>query len=164
MEFGARALGNRSILADPRNLAVVDRINRIIKKRDFWMPFAPVILDTYWDKYLVNKNRLFSPFMTVGFETNHVAQIDMPAAIHAADKTTRPQMLVRRDNPVYYDIVSEFEKKTGVGALLNTSFNLHGYPIVRNAEDAAEVFLNSDLDSLLINNTYIEKKRNNYDR
>ena len=157
MEFGARALGNRSILADPRNLAVVDRINRIIKKRDFWMPFAPVVIDTYWDKYLVDKNNLFSPFMTVGFRTKQLAQVDMPAAIHAADKTTRPQMLVRKANPAYYDIVSEFEKKTGVGALLNTSFNLHGYPIVRSAEDAVDVFLNSDLDALLLNNIYIEK-------
>ena len=158
MEFGARALGNRSILADPRDLRVVGRINRIIKKRDFWMPFAPVILDTFWDTYLVNPNGIFSPYMTVGFETTDIGQECMPAAIHWADKTTRPQMLTREANPSYYDIVDEFRKKTGVGALLNTSFNLHGYPIVKSAEDAIGVFLNTDLDALLLNGIYIEKQ------
>ncbi len=159
MEFGARALGNRSILADPRNLGIVNRINRIIKKRDFWMPFAPVVIDTYWDKYLVNRNDLFSPFMTVGFETTEAGRRDMPAAIHPADKTTRPQMLAKEANPDYYGIIREFEKRTKVGALINTSFNLHGYPIVRSAQDAVDVFLNSDLDALLLNDTYIEKRR-----
>lgn len=159
MEFGARALGNRSILADPRDLTVVNRINRIIKKRDFWMPFAPVIIDTYWDKYLDNRKKIFSPFMTVGFATTQKGAKAMPAAIHAADSTTRPQMLVRDANPDYYDIVKEFEKKTGVGAILNTSFNLHGYPIVCNAQDAVEVFMNSDLDALLLNDVYIEKQK-----
>jgi carbamoyltransferase len=143
MEFGARSLGNRSILADPRNPEIVNRINKIIKMRDFWMPFAPVILDTYWEKYLVNKKGLFSPFMMIGFETTSLGRKDMPAAIHSADNTTRPQMLKENVNPDYYRIVSEFEKITGVGALLNTSFNLHGYPIVRTAEDAIDVFLNS---------------------
>lgn len=158
MEFGARALGNRSILADARNLQVVDRINRIIKKRDFWMPFAPVIIDTYWEKYLMNKNRIYSPFMTIGFETTEEGRKGMLAGIHSADKTARPQMLTRETNPYYYDIIKSFEKLTGVGALLNTSFNLHGYPIVMTAHDAVNVFLNSDLDALLLNNMYIEKK------
>jgi carbamoyltransferase len=161
MEFGARSLGNRSILADPRNPEIVNRINKIIKMRDFWMPFAPVILDTYWEKYLVNKKGLFSPFMMIGFETTSLGRKDMPAAIHSADNTTRPQMLKENVNPDYYRIVSEFEKITGVGALLNTSFNLHGYPIVRTAEDAIDVFLNSHLDALLLNNTYIEKEHEN---
>jgi len=163
MEFGARALGNRSILSDPRNIAAVNRINRIIKKRDFWMPFAPVILDTYWDKYLLNNNKLFSPYMTIGFKTSSAGAKDMPAAIHSADKTTRPQMLRRETNPYYYDIVSEFEKITGVGAILNTSFNLHGYPIILNAKDAADVLIQTDLDSILLNNTYIEKKQKVFD-
>lgn len=159
MEFGARALGNRSILADPRNLSTVERINRIIKKRDFWMPFAPVIIDTYWDKYIDNRNKVFSPFMTVGFPTSESGRQAMPAAIHPADKTIRPQMLVKEMNPYYYNIVQEFEKLTGVGALINTSFNLHEHPIVKSPEDAVWVFLKSDLDALLLNNVYIEKKR-----
>ncbi len=159
MEFGARALGNRSILADPRDPALVDRINSIIKKRDFWMPFAPVVMDTYWEKYLINPKKVVSPYMTVGFDTTDPGRKAMGAAIHSADKTTRPQMLTREMNPGYYDILKAFEKKTGIGALLNTSFNLHGYPIVLNAQDAVGVFLNSELDALLINDTYIEKKR-----
>lgn len=158
MEFGARSLGNRSILADPRNFSVVEKINRAIKNRDFWMPFAPVILDKYWDKYLSNEKNIYSPYMTIGFETTKKGKNDLIAAIHPADKTTRPQMLIRESNPDYYDIINEFEKITGVGALLNTSFNLHGSPIIRTVEDAIHVFLNSELDALLLNNIYIEKK------
>lgn len=160
MEFGARALGNRSILADPRDVMCVNRINRIIKKRDFWMPFAPVILDTHWDKYLHNPKNVYSPYMTVGFETTDKARHEIAAGLHMSDFTTRAQMLVRSMNPAYYDIVAEFSKLTGVGSLLNTSFNLHGYPIVTDCDDAIKVFLESDLDGLILaDSLYIEKDR-----
>ena len=147
MEFGARALGNRSILADPRNVMVIERINRAIKNRDFWMPFAPVIIDTFWNKYLENEKDIYSPYMTIGFKVAINGEKDIIAAIHPADKTTRPQMLLKEDNPGYYNIINEFYKITGVGALLNTSFNLHGFPIVRNSSDAIDVFIKSELNA-----------------
>ena len=122
------------------------------------MPFAPVIIDTYWDKYLVNENNIFAPFMTIGFETTEKGCKDIPAGLHPADKTSRPQMLLRETNHFYYDIIKEFEKITGVGGLVNTSFNLHGYPMVKDHNDAIDVFVNSGLDAVLLNNIYIEKK------
>lgn len=157
MEFGLRALGNRSILADPRNEKIVRKINSQIKYRDFWMPFTPTILDKYADIYLINPKNLKSPFMTLAFETKEQARKDIPAALHPADFTARPQILEKEANPSYYDLISEFEKITGVGALLNTSFNLHGDPIVRGPEQAIYTFENSELDMLLMNDILISR-------
>ena len=80
MEFGQRALGNRSIIADPKNMEVKDKINSAIKNRDFWMPFAPIILDTYSHKYLVNPKNIYSPHMTIGFDTTNLGFESMRAA------------------------------------------------------------------------------------
>lgn len=154
-EFGPRALGNRSILADPRNPAVVSKINRQIKNRDFWMPFAPVMLDSVSDLYLTNPKKLPSPFMTLGFETSALAASHLPGALHPSDFSARPQVLTREMNPELYEILVEFQKITGVGALINTSFNLHGYPIVNTPQDAIEVMENSDLDGLFFSHALI---------
>ena len=158
MEFGHRALGNRSILMDPRRADLVQKLNRAIKKRDFWMPFAPSILDICADDYLLAPHwrRVTSEFMTMGFETTLNAQKDLAAAIHPSDKTVRPQIIQEPDGD-YYDILYEFRKLTGVGGLLNTSANLHGSPIVCTADDAIDVFKRSDLDAMLINNTWISR-------
>lgn len=96
--------------------------------------------------------------MTMAFDTTLLGQEHLKAAIHPADFTARPQILEEESNPEYYALIQEFEKQTGVGALLNTSFNLHGEPIVRNAEDAWHTFIESDLDALLLNRTLIIKK------
>lgn len=157
MEFGQRALGNRSILADPIDLRVKERINKAIKNRDFWMPFAPVIIGKYVSKYLVNPKNVHSPHMTIGFDTTLEGYNSMIAACHPADRTARPQILHKMTNPELYEILEEFEKLTGRGALLNTSFNLHGYPIVNTPKDAFYVFGNSDLDGLIINKYLIIK-------
>jgi carbamoyltransferase len=159
MEFGQRALGNRSILADPISLRVKEKINSAIKNRDFWMPFAPVIMDKYVDVYLKNPKKIFSPHMTIGFETTEIGYEAMAAACHPADKTARPQMLSKEINPELYDIMEEFEKLTGRGALLNTSFNLHGYPIVNTPQEAFDVFENSGLDALLLGDFLILKNK-----
>lgn len=158
MEFGARALGNRSILADPRERGVIKKINEKIKNRDFWMPFAPSILYERAKDYLINPKGVFSPYMTVSFETTELARKHLPAALHPADFTARPQMVTKEMNPEYHDLIKEFERLTSVGALLNTSFNLHGRPIVCSPEDALFVFENSDLDMLLVGNTLISKR------
>lgn len=150
MEFGARALGNRSILANPANAEIVKKINRQIKFRDFWMPFAPSVLDKYVDKYLVNPKRFLSDHMTFCFDTTVLGKKALAAAIHPADYTVRAHILRKNLNPEYYDLVENFAAITGIGALLNTSFNLHGYPIVCAPEHAVHVFENSDLDAMML--------------
>ena len=157
MEFGQRSLGNRSILADPSDLNVKDKINSMIKSRDFWMPFAPIILDRFVDEYLINPKKIKSPHMTIGFETTVKGYKSMIAACHPADKTARAQILSRSENPLVYELIEEFEKLTGRGALLNTSFNLHGYPIVNTPIDAFNVFQNSGLDGLIFKNYLVLK-------
>jgi carbamoyltransferase len=158
MEFGQRSLGNRSIMADPSDLRVKDKINSMIKSRDFWMPFAPIVLDRYVDRYLINPKGIQSPHMTIGFDTTPEGFDAMVAACHPADKTARPQILKEEANPSLYSLIEEFEKITSRGAILNTSFNLHGYPIVNTPQDAFEVFINSGLDCLLLDHYLIEKK------
>ncbi len=158
MEFGARALGNRSILANPKFPDIVQKINEQIKNRDFWMPFTPSMLAERADDYLVNPKGIKAPFMTIGFETTEKARRDLPGALHPADHSARPQIVSREDNPEYYELIKEFENITGVRALLNTSFNLHGYPIVMSPEDALHVFENSDIDAVLLNRFLVIKK------
>jgi carbamoyltransferase len=150
MEFGMRALGNRSILADPRSPATVEKINRAIKFRDFWMPFTPSMLDRRADDYLVNPKGLKSPYMTMAFDSTPLGATDLAGAIHPADRTVRPQILARESNPGYYDLIEAFERETGVGALLNTSFNLHGHPIVLGPDEALFTLENSELDGVII--------------
>jgi carbamoyltransferase len=159
MEFGARALGNRSIIANPRFPNIVKRINEKIKNRDFWMPFTPSILSERTTDYVVNPKRIRSPFMTIGFDSTPEGQEDLPGALHAADATARPQFVEKESNPKYYELIKEFENITGIGAVLNTSFNLHGYPIVLSPEDAVYVFENSDIDGILLNDILLTKKQ-----
>ena len=159
MEFGLRALGNRSILCDPRYFSNINKINAKIKKRDFWMPFTPSILKEDFDKYIENPKKLNAKFMSMAFNTTKQGQKCLGAAIHPADFTARPQKLEKKDNKLYYDIIKEFKKLSGVGALLNTSLNLHGLPIVRTVKDAFYVFENSDLDVLIVENYFFKKKK-----
>jgi carbamoyltransferase len=160
MEFGARALGNRSIIANPLSFDNIRKMNEKIKLRDFWMPFAPVILKEHEHVYIQNNKKLLSPYMMMSFPTTKTGKEKLAAAKHPYDDTVRPQILSRQDNPAYYDLISEFGAKTGVYALVNTSFNLHGFPIVCTAMDAAKVFLETDLDGLLLNNNLIIKRQN----
>lgn len=155
-EWGPRALGNRSIMADPRNLNVIGRLNRAIKQRDFWMPFAPAILEKDQSRYV--KNSHVAPYMIEAFETKEKTINDIIAAIHPADRTTRP-MTVNSWNPSWQEIISEFKKITGVGAIVNTSFNLHGYPLVGTPQTALRTFESSDLDGLLFDDRMLEKRR-----
>ena len=158
MEWGARALGNRSILMDPRNKDGVRILNMAIKQRDFWMPFAPTVLSERQHDYLVNKKGLKSPYMAMAFETTEKGRSYLGAAIHPYDFTARPQILESDFNPGYYDLLKEFEKLTGIGAVLNTSFNLHGEPVVYSPEDAISVFERSGLKHLSLGNYHISKK------
>jgi carbamoyltransferase len=154
-EWGPRALGNRSILADARELKIVNRINSAIKHRDFWMPFAPTILEDQMSEYLVNSKP--APYMIAAFDTTEKRD-EIIASIHPWDKTCRPQTLTEAWNPEYFELVEAFREKTGVGGLLNTSFNLHGYPMVCDPKQALWTLENSKLDGLALGNYYIARK------
>lgn len=154
-EFGARSLGNRSILADPSNVSIVRKINRQIKFRDFWMPFAPSVSSRYADRYLVNPKRFLSDHMTLAFDTTPEGRTALSAGLHPADSTVRAHIVDREINPAYFELIEHFADITGVGALLNTSFNLHGLPIVSNAKQALHVLLNSDLDGVVLEDVLV---------
>ena len=156
--FGARALGNRSILANPSDHRVVPLINRMIKNRDFWMPFAPTILAERAPDYLFNPKQHASPYMMLAMPTRAEAREALVAAIHPQDATARPQILERSWNPEYHAVISEFERRTGVGAVLNTSFNLHGEPVVCSAADAVDTFERSGLPHVAVGHWLISKK------
>jgi carbamoyltransferase len=157
MEFGARALGNRSILADPGNQDVVRVINQMVKKRDFWMPFAPMMKKEKSSTYIKNDKNLDSPYMMMTFDT-HSNFKQLIAAVHNADLTCRAQLLTNDQNLEMYSIIDEFEKLTGKSVVLNTSFNLHGYPIARDAKDALYIFDNSGLEFMQLGDYLVKKK------
>src|SRR5436309_1622297 len=158
MEFGARALGNRSILANPADHRVVPLINRMIKNRDFWMPFAPSVLREREADYLVNPKGLASPYMMLAFPTNPKRRDEIVAAIHPHDSTARAHIVDEAWNPPYYRVLREFEARTGIGAVLNTSFNLHGEPLVASPEDAVDTFERSGLPHLALGRYLISKR------
>ena len=153
VEFGPRALGNRSILADPRDLKVIGKVNFAIKQRDFWMPFAVSILEERMKDYLVDAK--FAPYMIEAFDTTEKVD-DIIAGTHPFDKTARPQ-IVNDWNPSYKKIIQTFEAKTGIGAVLNTSFNLHGYPLIGTPDVALSTLENSGLKWLTVGNYLIKK-------
>ena len=159
MEFGARALGNRSIIADPRRPDVIHHINKLVKMRDFWMPFAPSILAEREHDYMVNPKGIDGRFMAVGFDSTDLAKEHIPAGLHPFDRTARPQIVHEKDNPAYHSLIKAFENLTGVGAVMNTSFNIHGEPIVGNPEQAIDTFVRCGLHHLLIGNILVSKPK-----
>ena len=154
MEWGPRGLGNRSIIANPSDHAVVRKINHAIKMRDFWMPFGPSILESRMQDYVVNP--INAPYMILSFDTTEKRN-EMTAAIHPYDLTCRPQTVSSDYNPGYEKVLKSFENKTGIGAVLNTSFNLHGNPIVWSPEIAIDTFNNSELDVIALGNYLLKK-------
>ncbi|RME45753.1 MAG: carbamoyltransferase, partial [Deltaproteobacteria bacterium] len=154
MEFGPRALGNRSILASPMKPEMKDLVNDIVKRRDGWRPFAPVVMEEKASEYFVNA--FPSPFMTITFDVRPEARAKIPAVTHV-DGTARIQTVNARQNRRYYDLLAEFERLTGCAVLLNTSFNLKGEPIVNTPEDAIVDFFRSGLDVLAIGNFLLHK-------
>lgn len=161
-EWGARALGNRSILANPSSRDNVKLINEMIKGRDFWMPFATSVLYERVSDYLVHTKNLFAPFMSITFDTKPLASLDLIAALHPYDMTSRPQMVTESMNKEYYTLISEYQTITGKGGILNTSFNLHGEPNVENPYDALRTFELSGLPYLALGNFLLEKKIKNH--
>ena len=147
-EWGARALGNRSMLFDPRNLEARNIVNKI-KKRQWWRPTAATILYEHRHDYLDMHGLDESPNMSFAIDAKQKAIDEVPACVHA-DNTCRFQTLKREQNPSYYDLIKLFYDKTKVPLLLNTSFNLAGYPLVESLEDAMWTLKNSKLKYLYL--------------
>ena len=153
-EFGPRALGNRSILADPRSAAIEEMINSRVKFREEFRPFAPSILDEFGAQYF--ENYQCSPYMerTLKFKPEVIARV--PGAVHV-DGTGRLQSVRREWNEKYYRLIRHFHDLTGVPLIINTSFNIMGKPIVHSVEDAVAVFYTSGLDAVFIEDLLITK-------
>ena len=159
-EFGARSLGNRAILGNPKDMTTFYEVNDMIKVRDFWMPFAPSVLDSYADKYLkdYNTEKNIPYFMISAYDSTDEFQKNCRAAMHQGDKTARPQVVTKDTNKDYHKLLSYFEELTGIGAVMNTSYNLHGYPLAGTPEQAIFTFENSGLKYLALKNWIISKK------
>ena len=154
MEFGSRALGNRSIICDPRLKHARDLINTKIKFREKFRPFAPSILEEEVDSWFENKNK--SLYMSFVYKIKKDKQKIIPAVTHV-DGTGRLQTVSRKINKKFYDLIKEFEKNTSVPILLNTSFN-ENEPIVENPSNAIDTFLNTQMDALILENYVISRK------
>lgn len=160
MEWGPRALGNRSILADPRRSDMKDIVNSKIKFREPFRPFAASILAdkaTEWFDDVDNVEKKYPlKFMLLVVDVKKEKREIVPAITHI-NGTTRPQLVFEKDNPRYYNLIKEFNKLTGVPLVLNTSFNLRGEPIVCSPRDAMATFFKSGLDALILENFLIKK-------
>ncbi|MBO6566121.1 MAG: hypothetical protein JJ956_15320 [Pseudomonadales bacterium] len=157
MEFGARSLGNRAILANPSSSTAVKTINKMIKNRDFWMPFTPSVLPHRVDDYFVRPKGISVPYMIVTLDSKKEVQDTIPAVLHPFDGTGRPQEVFEDWNPSYYEVIETFESLSGIGLILNTSFNLHGEPVVRTPSDALRVFELSGLQHLALGSFLLSK-------
>lgn len=151
MEFGPRALGNRSILADPRNPEMRDRINALVKKREAFRPFAPAVLESKARDHFALDHP--APFMVETCQV--VSALDLPAITHV-DGSARPQT-VDGTNPRFHRLLEAFERRTGCPVLLNTSFNMRGEPIVCSPVDALLCFIRSNLDCLVLEDFVLDR-------
>lgn len=158
MEFGARALGNRSILATPRDPEMREKLNYVIKKREGFRPFAPSVIKEDQNRWFICKEDI--PYMNQvvfikGFNRREVP-VYLPSATHV-DYTARVHTVTEDQNPLYYKLIEELKRTTGYGVVLNTSFNLKDQTITMTPEQAIQRFLDSDIDYLILNNFIIHK-------
>lgn len=154
-EIGQRALGNRSILADPRDEKMKDHVNLLVKYRESFRPFAPAILEEYQSEYFQWSKPV--PYMTEVHAIRRTKRKLIPAVTHV-DGTGRLQTVTKKTNRVFWDLINGFRKITGVPVVLNTSFNIKGEPIVDSPSDAIQTFLNSGIDDLFLENYWVSNK------
>jgi carbamoyltransferase len=155
-EFGQRALGNRSILADPTVADIKDKVNSSIKYREGFRPFAPSILEERQNDFFVIEKNQHSYFMEKVFMFKNEYKNKLPGVVHF-DGTGRIQTVSKKTNLKYHKLISEFEKLSGYPILLNTSFNINGMPLVETPSDAIDCFYKSGIDYLVMNNIIVEK-------
>jgi carbamoyltransferase len=154
MEFGPRALGSRSILADPRDPEMNVKVNNAVKFREWWRPFAPSLKKEAAPDYL--ESAYDSPFMILTAQVRPEKRAVIPAVTHV-DGSARPQTVEREINPLYYRVIDEFASHTGVPVIMNTSFNLRGEAIVHTPTDAVRTFFSSGMDALFLGSFLVEK-------
>ncbi|HET7259337.1 MAG TPA: carbamoyltransferase [Candidatus Acidoferrum sp.] len=154
MEFGPRALGSRSILADPRDPEMNAKVNNAVKFREWWRPFAPSMKKEAAGEYL--ESAADSPFMILTAQVRPEKRAVIPAVTHV-DGSARPQTVEKEINPLYWQLIDEFGKRTGVPVIMNTSFNLRGEAIVHTPTDALRTFFSSGMDALVIGSFLVEK-------
>jgi carbamoyltransferase len=154
MEFGPRALGNRSILSDPRDPEMNAKVNNAVKFREWWRPFAPSMLKEVAGEYL--EHACDSPFMILTNPVKSEKRSVIPSVTHV-DGSARPQTVERDINPLYWELINEFGKRTGVPVIMNTSFNLRGEAIVNTPTDAVRTFFSSGMDALVLGSFLVEK-------
>ena len=174
MEFGPRALGNRSILGDPRSDTMQKNLNLKVKYRESFRPFAPSILrEDLNDWFEMNSDSPYMLFVSnvkkdktlklnendkklFGINLLNVKKSEIPAVTHV-DYSARIQTVSKDTNPIYYKLISKFKEKTNCPVLINTSFNIRGEPIVHTPEDAFKCFMGTELDVLVVGNCYLDK-------
>jgi len=154
MEFGPRALGSRSIIADPRDSEMNTKVNNAVKFREWWRPFAPSLKKEVAPDYL--ESAYDSPFMILTAQVRPVKRSVIPSVTHV-DGSARPQTVEHEVNPLYYRLIDEFGAVTGVPVIMNTSFNLRGEAIVHTPTDALRTFFSSGMDALVIGSFLVEK-------
>ncbi|MDD5086031.1 MAG: carbamoyltransferase [Candidatus Omnitrophica bacterium] len=154
-EFGPRALGSRSILADPRIAEMKDILNERVKHREGFRPYAPSVLAERAEEYF--DNGYPSPYMLLVYNVKPEKRNVIPAVTHV-DGTGRVQTVEKEKQPLFWRLIKEFERLTGVGVILNTSFNVQGMPIVNSPKDALECFLSTEMDNLVLGNILVSKK------
>lgn len=154
-EYGARALGNRSILADPRSIEIRDRVN-LLKGRELFRPLAPSVLSEYKSEYFDGTDSFLDKFMLSVKRVKKAKTKEIKGVVHV-DNTSRIQEVSKKDNENYYNLIEEFRKITGIPMILNTSFNMAGKPIVESPNDAIKAFLEIGLDYLVCGNILIER-------
>ena len=159
MEYGPRALGNRTILADPRGSDIYNKLNGRLHRNDC-MPFAPVVLDDHVETVFdVKKSKYTAEFMTMLYDTHPEWHDKIPAAVHPIDKTARIQIVREKNNPKLHSILQSFYNRTGVPVLINTSFNVHEEPIVCWPENALDHLINGIVDYLIIEDRLVYLKK-----
>lgn len=154
MEFGPRALGNRTIVANAMRSDTREKINSTVKRRPYFQPFCPTVLEE--ERTRLFENSFQNKNMSTAFRLREKYHKILPGSCHI-DGTARPQFIDRKDNPPFYDLIAEFKKLSGFGLVINTSFNLHGRSIVLSPEDALVDFIDCNIDALFIEGYLVKK-------
>lgn len=156
-EFGARALGNRTIMANAQNPDNITELNSRIKHRDFWMPFTPSVMYEERKRLVDNPKDIKAPYMILAFNSLEDGRRELKAAMHPYDLTIRPQQVQKEWNAGYWETLRQWHRASGCGGFLNTSFNLHGYPIVKDSPVALNTMKHSGLEYLVVDNHVVQK-------